>query len=194
MRARASESVIGAAPDPAAVTNDLRYTVTVTNRGPDTATGLTNVITLPASGTLKLNGVNVIPGQEISLADLYHLFVFRADARLPARESGQELDRLVLGLAMLSFVMTVIWGAPLIVLLRRFRIGKQIRIDGPQTHQVKMGTPTMGGLMIVVPVLGITALLNVVSLLRGASQGRSVLLPLAVANIVVTSLVVALRA
>ena len=35
---------------------------------------------------------------EISLADLYHLFVFRAGAKLPARQSGQELDRLVLEL------------------------------------------------------------------------------------------------
>jgi len=66
----------------------------------------------------------------------------------------------------------------LITLLRRFRIGKQIRVDGPQTHMVKMGTPTMGGLMIIVPVLGISALLNAVGLLRGTFQGRSILLPL----------------
>ncbi|MBI4771894.1 MAG: phospho-N-acetylmuramoyl-pentapeptide-transferase [Chloroflexi bacterium] len=79
-----------------------------------------------------------------------------------------------------AFLLTVIWGQPLIVILRRFKIGKQIRIDGPQTHLTKMGTPTMGGLMIVVPVLAITALLNVVSLVRGNFQGRSVLLPLAV--------------
>jgi phospho-N-acetylmuramoyl-pentapeptide-transferase len=79
-----------------------------------------------------------------------------------------------------AFLLTVIWGAPLITLLRRFKIGKQIRIELPHTHQMKMGTPTMGGLMIVVPVLGITLLLNVVNLIRGTSAGRSVLLPLAV--------------
>ena len=85
-----------------------------------------------------------------------------------------------LALAGLTFLLTVIWGGPLIAILKRFKIGKQIRIDGPQTHLVKMGTPTMGGLMIVVPVLLITLLLNIVSLVRGNSSGRSVLLPLAV--------------
>jgi phospho-N-acetylmuramoyl-pentapeptide-transferase len=85
-----------------------------------------------------------------------------------------------LALGGITFLLTVIWGGPLIVILRRFKIGKQIRIDGPQTHLTKLGTPTMGGLMIVVPVLAITALLNVVNLVRGNFQGRSVLLPLAV--------------
>lgn len=35
----------------------------------------------------------------ISAADVYHEFVFRAGARPPARQSGQELDRLALDLA-----------------------------------------------------------------------------------------------
>jgi membrane protein len=35
---------------------------------------------------------------EISVADVYHLFVFRAGARLPARQSGEEVDRLALEL------------------------------------------------------------------------------------------------
>lgn len=80
----------------------------------------------------------------------------------------------------IAFMLTVIWGAPLITLLRRFKIGKQIRIELPESHQVKMGTPTMGGLMIVGPVLAITLVLNVVNLIRGNDTGRSILLPLAV--------------
>jgi phospho-N-acetylmuramoyl-pentapeptide-transferase len=85
-----------------------------------------------------------------------------------------------LALAGVTFLLTVIWGTPLIVVLRRFRIGKQIRIDEPQRHQVKMGTPTMGGLMIVVPVLLISLMLNLVNVIRGNFTGRSILLPLAV--------------
>jgi phospho-N-acetylmuramoyl-pentapeptide-transferase len=80
----------------------------------------------------------------------------------------------------MAFLLTVIWGGPLITLLRRFKIGKQIRIELPESHQVKMGTPTMGGLMIVFPVLAITLVLNAVSLLRGTGTGRSILVPLAV--------------
>ncbi|MCC6189691.1 MAG: phospho-N-acetylmuramoyl-pentapeptide-transferase [Anaerolineales bacterium] len=87
---------------------------------------------------------------------------------------------IALALAGLTFLITVIWGGPLIIILRRFRIGKQIRIDEPQHHQTKMGTPTMGGMMIVVPVLLISLLLNVVNLVRGNTSGRSILLPLAV--------------
>ncbi len=80
----------------------------------------------------------------------------------------------------ITFVLTVIWGGPLITLLRRFRIGKQIRVDGPQAHFTKMGTPTMGGLLIIVPVLAISAFLNVVNLIRGNDIGQSVMLPLGV--------------
>ncbi|HET7090266.1 MAG TPA: phospho-N-acetylmuramoyl-pentapeptide-transferase, partial [Anaerolineae bacterium] len=59
----------------------------------------------------------------------------------------------------LSFLLAVIWGGPLIRLLKARGIGKQIRLEGPQTHLVKAGTPTMGGLMIIVPVVLITAAL-----------------------------------
>jgi phospho-N-acetylmuramoyl-pentapeptide-transferase len=85
-----------------------------------------------------------------------------------------------LALGGITFLLTVIWGGPLLTLLRRFRIGKQIRIDGPQTHLTKMGTPTMGGVLIVVPVLAITAFLNAASLMRGQVVGRSMLLPVGV--------------
>ncbi len=88
----------------------------------------------------------------------------------------------VLSLAGLAFVMTVIWGGPLLRILRHFRIGKIIRVEEPTHHAVKMGTPTMGGVLFILPVLLLTMLLNAVSLI-GFSQsglGRSVLLPLIV--------------
>ena len=70
---------------------------------------------------------------------------------------------LVLGT--LSFFMAVIWGQPLITLLKHYRIGKQVRMEGPDSHQEKTGTPTMGGLLFVVPVLLITGALNLANLL-----------------------------
>jgi phospho-N-acetylmuramoyl-pentapeptide-transferase len=83
-----------------------------------------------------------------------------------------------LTLGSISFLLAVVWGAPLISLLRRFHIGKQIRIDGPQSHQIKTGTPTMGGLMIIVPVFLITAGLNLANLLGRTVIGQSILVPL----------------
>ena len=74
----------------------------------------------------------------------------------------------------LAFLFAVVWGAPLIRLLRAQRIGKQIRIEGPQTHMVKAGTPTMGGLMIVVPVVVISGVITLINLLVEMNQGRPI--------------------
>jgi phospho-N-acetylmuramoyl-pentapeptide-transferase len=86
----------------------------------------------------------------------------------------------VLSLAMLSFVMTVIWGSPLLRVLRHFKIGKIIRVDEPGHHNVKMGTPTMGGVLFILPVLLLTGLLNAAELIGLEVIGRSVLVPLIV--------------
>jgi phospho-N-acetylmuramoyl-pentapeptide-transferase len=52
-------------------------------------------------------------------------------------------------------------------------------MEGPQRHVItKMGTPTMGGVLIVLPVMLITILLNATSLVGVNLLGRSVLLPL----------------
>ncbi len=83
-----------------------------------------------------------------------------------------------LTLGTLSFLLAVIWGGPLIRWLRDHRVGKQIRVEGPTSHQVKMGTPTMGGLMIIIPVIVITVVLNIFNLLGATIIGRSILVPL----------------
>jgi len=86
-----------------------------------------------------------------------------------------------LSLASLAFLLAVIWGRPLITLLRRWRMGKLIRIDGPRSHEEKMGTPTMGGLMVIIPVLLITIALNVANLINpDPIIGRSILVPMGV--------------
>ncbi len=85
---------------------------------------------------------------------------------------------LAMSLAGLVFMMTVIWGGPLLRILRHYRIGKQIRVDEPDKHFVKMGTPTMGGVMFIIPVVLVTVLLNAASLIGMKILGQSVLVPL----------------
>jgi len=86
-----------------------------------------------------------------------------------------------LSLGGITFLLTVIWGGPFIQVLRNLKIGKQIRIEGPQRHFTKLGTPTMGGWLFVIPVLLITGMLNLVSIVSELTVlGRSVLLPMAV--------------
>jgi len=85
-----------------------------------------------------------------------------------------------LSLAVLAFMMTVIWGDPLLRILRYFKVGKIIRVEEPGIHMVKMGTPTMGGVMFIAPVLLLTLLLNASSVFGVTGIGRSIVIPLLV--------------
>jgi len=89
-------------------------------------------------------------------------------------------DALLLGV--LSLIATAVAGYPAVVLLSRLKVGKEISEWGPETHHVKAGTPTMGGLLIVaviatvsiaapLAVMGALAALGLVDDL-GSLQGR----------------------
>ena len=60
--------------------------------------------------------------------------------------------------AMTALLISFVAGPPLIRWLTAKKIGQAVRTDGPQTHLVKSGTPTMGGALILIAV-GITTLL-----------------------------------
>lgn len=79
-----------------------------------------------------------------------------------------------------TFLMAIIWGSPLVELMRRLKLGKNIRIDGPQSHMVKMGTPAMGGILIVAWVIIISIMVNVVQLITNLEIAESVVIPLVV--------------
>ena len=52
-----------------------------------------------------------------------------------------------------ALVISLVLGPWLIRRLREFQIGQVIRQEGPQSHRAKAGTPTMGGLLILVAAL-----------------------------------------
>lgn len=52
-----------------------------------------------------------------------------------------------------ALMISLMLGPWLIKRLQAFQIGQYIREDGPQSHQKKAGTPTMGGILIVVSIL-----------------------------------------
>jgi phospho-N-acetylmuramoyl-pentapeptide-transferase len=78
--------------------------------------------------------------------------------------------QLIQGL-LLSFALVVILMPPYIRLLRFIGMGKQIRDEGPESHFVKEGTPTMGGLLVIGVVLILFILLR--------TPERGVIAPLA---------------
>jgi phospho-N-acetylmuramoyl-pentapeptide-transferase len=61
---------------------------------------------------------------------------------------------------LLAFAVVVILMPAYIRLLRYAGMGKQILEEGPATHQVKAGTPTMGGLLVIAVVLSLFYLLQ----------------------------------
>jgi phospho-N-acetylmuramoyl-pentapeptide-transferase len=56
--------------------------------------------------------------------------------------------------ASLTALLISMWMGPWVIArLRRFQIGQYIREEGPQSHRSKAGTPTMGGVLIVISIV-----------------------------------------
>ncbi|MCI9064985.1 MAG: phospho-N-acetylmuramoyl-pentapeptide-transferase [Lachnospiraceae bacterium] len=70
------------------------------------------------------------------------------------------MDSVILISVMISFAISVLLGPVVIPFLRRLKIGQTERTEGPESHLKKNGTPTMGGILILISVV-ITSLLFV---------------------------------
>lgn len=55
--------------------------------------------------------------------------------------------------AVLALLISLFIGPLIIRWLKKMQLGEEIRTDGPQSHQVKRGTPSMGGLIIIISVV-----------------------------------------
>ncbi len=66
--------------------------------------------------------------------------------------------KLETSILIISFVTAIILGIVIIPILRKLKVGQIERDDGPQSHLKKQGTPTMGGIiMIITMILIVTA-------------------------------------
>ncbi len=70
------------------------------------------------------------------------------------------MNSVILISVLVSFAISVLLGPVVIPFLRRLKIGQTERTEGPESHLKKNGTPTMGGILILVSVV-ITSLLFV---------------------------------
>ena len=55
--------------------------------------------------------------------------------------------------AVIAILITIIMAPLVIPFLKRLKVGQKIRDDGPQSHLIKSGTPTMGGIIIATAVM-----------------------------------------
>jgi phospho-N-acetylmuramoyl-pentapeptide-transferase len=72
------------------------------------------------------------------------------------------------------------WGNVFIEVITILGLGKKIRGRGAVAarHAVKEGTPTFGGILIILVVLSVALVLNAVNIARGNFEGKSILVPL----------------
>lgn len=57
-------------------------------------------------------------------------------------------------IAFISVLLLTAAGGPVFIpLLRKLKFGQTVRDDGPSTHLIKMGTPTMGGIIFLIPII-----------------------------------------
>lgn len=55
--------------------------------------------------------------------------------------------------AVTALLISFIFGPKLIKILKKKKAGQEIRDDGPKTHLIKSGTPTMGGILILISIV-----------------------------------------
>lgn len=63
------------------------------------------------------------------------------------------MNQTVVMSVVISFVVSVVLGPFIIPFLRKLKVGQTVRDDGPQTHLKKSGTPTMGGILILISIV-----------------------------------------
>jgi phospho-N-acetylmuramoyl-pentapeptide-transferase len=69
-------------------------------------------------------------------------------------EGGSKmLAQVIFFTIILAFLITVLLSPVFIPFLRRLKFGQSIREEGPKSHQKKSGTPTMGGVMILLSIV-----------------------------------------
>jgi phospho-N-acetylmuramoyl-pentapeptide-transferase len=88
---------------------------------------------------------------------LYHLLLPLVPS-LPFLNVARYITFRTAAASLTALAISLMLGPWLIRRLRAFQIGQVIRQEGPQSHQAKAGTPTMGGLLILAAALGPTLL------------------------------------
>lgn len=76
-----------------------------------------------------------------------------------------------------SCLLSIIWGGPFVEVVRRLGLGKNVR-SSMVSRDEKQGTPTFGGVLMILVALLVTTTINLVNFLRGRPEGRSILLPM----------------
>ena len=87
-----------------------------------------------------------------------------------------------LKILLVSFFATVLLGIFMIPILKRLKVGQSEREDGPKSHLKKSGTPTMGGIIMAISIIGATIFAFIYYMGKEPEVGKR-LIPLIIATI-----------
>lgn len=87
-----------------------------------------------------------------------------------------------LKILLISFFATIILGIFTIPILQKLKVGQSEREDGPKSHLKKSGTPTMGGIIMAISIIGASIVACVHYMGKQPEIGRK-LIPLTIATI-----------
>lgn len=79
---------------------------------------------------------------------------------------------------LISFAFTVVLAFIIIPILKRLKVGQIEREDGPQSHLKKQGTPTMGGIIMILAITVVTLFAYLYYMKQGDSQMANNILPI----------------
>jgi phospho-N-acetylmuramoyl-pentapeptide-transferase len=88
---------------------------------------------------------------------LYHL-LYPLHTQIGALNVTRYITFRTAAASLTALVLSLLLGPVMIRKLREFQIGQVIRQEGPATHRIKAGTPTMGGLLILTAAITPTLL------------------------------------
>ena len=83
----------------------------------------------------------------------------------------------------ISFIVAIILGFIIIPILKKLKVGQIERDDGPKSHLKKQGTPTMGGIIMIVTMIIVITGLYIYLIETGQNEVANKMLPLLLASI-----------
>ena len=70
-------------------------------------------------------------------------------------KNGMDIKKDIAAPVLVAFIICVILCVIMIPLLHKMKFGQYIREEGPEAHKKKAGTPTMGGIMILLSFVAV---------------------------------------
>ncbi len=86
-------------------------------------------------------------------------------------------------LLVIAFIITIILGFIIIPILKRLKVGQIERDDGPKSHLKKQGTPTMGGIIMIITMIIVVTGTYIYFMAKGQNNIANNILPLLLVSI-----------